>query len=175
MTEIQYEVREKDLVAFNEYQLENSERIQKVLRRHQAIIPGIIAVIALISFFYLKNIPSAIYSILLAAGWGFGVPFYLKWNMRKQIRQSYTDKEKATLLGHYTLRAEPGGLVEIKGDGEPSKLEWKKVLRTEVEKEYVFIFIGLNSALIIPRKTLPKDNPLAEFVRTVDGHIEKAG
>lgn len=175
MTEIQYEVREMDLIAFNEHLLANTERVQKVVRRHQAIIPGIIAVAALILFFYYKDIPSSIYAILLTIAWGTGVPFYLRWSMRKQIRQSYTEKEKSAVIGHYTLRAEPTGLVEIKAGGEPSKLSWKKVLRAEVEKQYVFVFISLDSALIIPRKTLTKDSNLAAFVKAVDENIEKAG
>ena len=78
MTEIQYEVREKDLIAFNEYELEKSERIQKTIRRHQAMIPGIIAILALLLFFYFKDIPSAVYVVLIAMAWGLGVPFFFE-------------------------------------------------------------------------------------------------
>ncbi|MFZ4703768.1 MAG: YcxB family protein [Candidatus Methylumidiphilus sp.] len=174
MTEIQYEVREKDLIAFNEHLLANSESLQKTIRRHQAIIPGVIAAIALLLFFYFKDIPSAIYVILIAMGWGLGVPFYLKWNIRKQLSQIYTDKEKANIIGHYTLRSERESIVEIGASGE-SKLPWNKVLRIEVEKKYVFIFVSLNSALIIPRATLTKESNLHEFVKSVDERIEMAG
>ncbi len=173
MTEIQYEVREKDLIAFNEHLLANQERIQKTLRRHQAMIPGVIAIIALLLFFYFKDIPSAVYVILIAMGWGMGVPFYLKWNMRKQIRQMYSEEEKTCILGHYTLKAEKDNLVEVSATGE-SKLPWKKVLRIEVEKKYVFVFVSLDAALIIPRDTLDKGSNLHEFVKTVDERIEQA-
>jgi hypothetical protein len=175
MTDIQYEVREKDLIAFNEHLLDNSERVQKVIRRHQAHVPAVIAVIGLILFFYMKDIPASIYALLLAMVWGLGVPFFLKWNMRKQIREMYTETEKANILGHYTLRAEPGGLVETGADGEVNTLSWKKVLRVEVEKKYVFVFVSLSTALIIPRDTLAKGSNLHEFVKTVDERIEKEG
>ena len=173
MTEIHYEVREKDLIAFNEHLLADSERIQKTVRRHQATIPGIIAVIALLLFFYFKDIPSAIYVILIAVGWGLGVPFYLKWSMRKQIRNMYSEDERANILGHYTLRAERDALVEISANGE-SRLPWKEVLRVEVEKKYVFVFVSLTAALIIPRDTLAKGSNLHEFVKTADERIEQA-
>lgn len=173
MTEIEYEVREKDLIAFNEHQLQQSERIQKTIRRHQAIIPGIIAVLALILFFYFKDIPSAIYVILIAIGWGGGVPLFLKWSMRKQIRQLYTEEEKACVIGRYTLRATDKDLVEISQSGE-SQISWKQVLRVEAEKKYTFIFVTLDTALIIPRETVVKGN-LHEFVKVVDERIEKAG
>jgi len=174
MTEIQYEVREKDLIAFNEHRLSSSERIQKVVRRHQSIIPGMVAVIALILFFYFKDIPSAIYAVLLAIGWGVGVPFFLKWNMRKQIRQSYTEKEKATIMGHCNLKAAPEGLVEVGEDGNTEILPWKKVLRVETEKKYVFVYVGLDSALIIPVDTVTKDSDLGGFVRATNEYLEKA-
>jgi hypothetical protein len=173
MTEIQYEVREKDLIAFNEHLLANSEPIQKTIRRHQAIIPGVIAAIALLLFFYFKDIPSAIYVILIAMGWGLGIPLYLKLDMRKQLRRMYSEEEKARLIGHYALRAEPDHLVEVSANAE-SKLRWKKVLRIEVEKKYVFVFVALDSALIIPRDTLAKGSNLHEFVKTVDERIEQA-
>jgi hypothetical protein len=173
MTEIHYEVREKDLIAFNEHLLANSERIQKTIRRHQATIPGVIALIALLLFFYFKDIPSAVYTILIAMGWGLGVPFYLRWNMRKQVRQMYTEEEKTCILGQYTLKAEKNNLVEISANGE-EKLPWKKVLRIEVEKKYVFVYVSLDAALIIPRDTLTKDSNLHEFVKTADERIEQA-
>jgi hypothetical protein len=173
MTEIQYEVREKDLIAFNEHLLANSEPIQKTIRRHQAIIPGVIAAIALLLFFYFKDIPSAIYVILIAMGWGLGIPLYLKLDMRKQLRRMYSEEEKARLIGHYALRAEQDHLVEVSANGE-SKLRWKKVLRVEVEKKYVFVFVSLDSALIIPRDTLAKGSKLHEFVKTVEERIEQA-
>lgn len=175
MTEISYEVREKDLIAFNEHLLTNNERIQKVIRRHQALIPAIISVVALILFFYFKDIPSSIYAVLLSMAWGLGVPYFLKWNMRKQLRNMYSETEKANILGNYTLKAEPGGLVEIGANGETNKLSWKKVLRIEVEKKYIFIFVSLSSALIVPRDTITKDSNLHEFVKAADEGIEKAG
>ncbi len=173
MSEIEYEVREKDLIAFNEHLLKNSERIQKTLRRHQAMIPGSIAVIALLLFFYFKDVPSAVYVILIAVGWGGGVPLFLKWSMRKQIRQMYSDEEKACIIGRYTLRVEQDDLVEVGSKGV-SKLPWKKVLRVEVEKKYVFIFISLDTALIIPRDTVAKGSSLHQFVKDVDERIEQA-
>jgi len=178
MTEIHYEVREKDLIAFNEHLLASNERVQKVINRHQALVPAIIGVIALILFFVLKDIPSAIYAILLSMAWGLGVPFFLKLSMRKQIRQSYTEAEKANLQGRYILHTDGDGLVEVNAEGESSKVSWKNVLRTEVEKKYVFIFVAINSgntALIIPRDTLAKGDNLHEFVKAVDEYIEKQG
>jgi hypothetical protein len=172
MTEIEYEVREQDLIAFNEHQLQNSQKLQKSMRRHQATLPGIIAVIAMILFFYFKDLQSAVYVALIALGWGFGVPLYLKWNWRQQLRKMYSEEEKACVLGRCALRVEQDELVEITPSGE-SRMPWAEVLRIESTKKYAFVFVSADAALIIPRATLKKGD-LHEFVKRADECIEQA-
>lgn len=177
MTEIHYEVREKDLIAFNEHLLTSNKRIQKIINRHQALVPAIIGVIAMLLFFVMKNIPAAVYALLLSMAWGLGVPFFLRRSMRKQIRQAYSDVEKANLMGRYTLRTEKDGLAEANAEGGSSKVLWKNVLRVEEEKKYVFIFVAISkgdTALIIPLDTLAKGDNMREFVKEVNEYIEKA-
>ena len=173
MTEIEYEVREQDLIAFNEHQLQSSESLQKTMRRHQAVMPGFIVVIAMFLFFYFKDIPSAMYVGLIALGWGLGVPLYLKWSLRQQIKKMYSAEEKACILGRNTLRIERDQLVEINARGE-SRIAWADVLRVESTKKYAFVFVSTDAALIIPRATVSKGN-LHEFVKLADERIEKAG
>ena len=48
------------------------------------------------------------------------------------------------------------------------------MLRIEKEKKYVFIYVSLNAALIIPIGTVTKDSKLAEFVKMADERIEQA-
>jgi hypothetical protein len=170
MTEIEYELREKDMIAFNEHLLQKSERIQKTMRRHQAMAPGFFVVIALLLFFYFRDVASAVYTGLIACVWGVGVPLYLKWNMRKQLRKLYSEEDKAQILGTYTLRVEPKALVEIHANGE-SKLPWREVLRLEMEKKYAFLFLSEDSALIIPRDTI-KQGDLREFVKAAVERID---
>jgi len=173
MTEIEYEVREQDLIAFNEHQLQSSESLQKTMRRHQAVMPGFIVVIAMFLFFYFKDIPSAMYVGLIALGWGLGVPLYLKWSLRQQIKKMYSDEEKVCILGRNTLRIDRDELVEINARGE-SKIAWADVLRVESTKKDACVFIATDAALIIPRVTVSKGN-LHEFVKLADERIEKAG
>lgn len=172
MTEIEYEVREKDLIAFNEHQLAGTERLQKIMRRHQAIMPGVIVTISLFLFFYFEDVLSAAYVGIIAVAWGIGVPLLLRWNWRRQIRKMYTEEEKAAAVGHYTLRVDRDHLVEITPSGE-SKIAWGELLRVEVTRKYGFIFISLDSALIIPRGTISRGD-FKEFVIKADERIDKA-
>lgn len=172
MAEIEYEVREQDLLAFNEQQLKNSARLQKTLRRHQGTIPGMLMVIALFVWFYFQNTLSAIFVALSGAAWGVLAPLYMKWNIRQQFRRMFTDEEKASILGTYRLRIEPDALVEISKQGE-SRVKWADILRVETTKHYAFIFVTRDTALIVPRATMKAGN-LVEFVTEADKLVERA-
>ncbi len=172
MTEIEYEVREQDLVAFNDHQLQASEVLQKVMRRHQSVVPGIIVALALILFFYYKDMPSAIFVGVIGLVWGFGVPAFLKRSWRNQAHALYTEEEKACALGRYRLRIEPKNLLEINSTGE-SRMPWSEILRVEATKKHAFIFVSPTTALIVPRSTVSKGD-LHEFIKVADQRIEAA-
>lgn len=173
MAEIQYELREQDLLAFNDHQLKSSVALQKTLRRHQATIPATLVLLAMLLWFYFQDTLSAIWTGVAAGLWGGLAPIYLKWNARNQVRKLYSDEFKARVLGRYTLRTESTALVEVNQAGQESRVKWADILRVEVNKHYAFIFVSLDSALIIPRATVKSGN-LHEFVKEVDQRIEQA-
>lgn len=172
MTEIQYELRERDMLALNDHQLKSAESIQKTLRRHQATIPALLILIALFVWFYYQDSLTAGWLAITACAWGVGAPFYIKWSTRRSILKMYSDEEKARILGEYTLRVEPDALIEVSKAGE-SRIKWGDILRIEAAKNYAFIFVSQDSAVIIPRATVKQGN-IREFFNEVDKHIEKA-
>jgi hypothetical protein len=173
MTEIEYELREQDLIAFNEFQLKKSDAIQKRMRRHQILLPGFLAIIAMVVWLYFQDTLAFMYIGLLALFWAVATPLYFRWSTRRQIRKLYSEEEKLNLFGLNRLRIEPRQLVEINRNGE-SGIGWDEVLRIETNRHYAFLFIGIDSALIIPRATV-KTGDLHEFVKEADQKIEQAG
>ncbi|RYU63163.1 YcxB family protein [Methylolobus aquaticus] len=172
MTEISYEVRERDLIAFNEHLAQQSEDLRKQFRRHQAQVPGFMVLVSLLLWFYYKDSLSAIYVAVIALAWGFGVPAYMKWSLRRQIRGLYSSDDRASILGKFSLRVDPANLVEVNATGE-SFTPWQDVLRIEVTKKYAFVFVGPRAALIVPRATISKGN-LHEFIKAADERISQA-
>ncbi|CAI8831362.1 YcxB family protein [Methylocaldum szegediense] len=172
MAQIEYEVREQDLVAFNEHQLRNSASWQKTLRRHQAIFPGIIVLISLFLWFYYQDTLAAIYAGVTGVLWGIFAPLYFKGSLRRQLRKMYSDEDRANVLGTYTLRAEPHVLVEVHKNGE-SRVKWSEVLRVETTKKHAFLFVDLDTALIIPKATVKKGD-LQAFIKEADKRIDQA-
>lgn len=173
MKEITYTLREKDLTAFNEHQLKKMESVQKSLHRHQATIPGMLVLIAAVSWFYMQDSLTAMWLGLSGLAWGMLVPLYLRWSMRRKMTRFYTQEDKDKILGEYTLRCAPNDLVEISASGEESRIRWKDILRIEAGKGYAFIFISLHSAVIIPSKTVSAGN-IREFYDEAERLIQAA-
>jgi hypothetical protein len=52
-------------------------------------------------------------------------------------------------------------------------VKWADILRVETTKQYAFVFVTIDSALIVPRATV-KSGDLHEFVKEADQRIEQA-
>lgn len=173
MTEIEYRLRLKDLQFFNDHQFCKKESAKKAFRLHQATIPGLLALIAMFTWFYYQDTLTAIWIGGSAVAWGFLAPWLLRWNARRRAMALYDLADLDRILGSITLRIEPNELVEISSEGE-SRMPWTDILRVEPAKNYAFIFVSLDSAIIVPRKTVSRGN-IGEFYRAVEERLEKAG
>lgn len=173
MLEIEYEFREKDLIHYNEKQLDNSPDVQKKFRQNRLIVPGIITIIGLFYWSYYGDKYSALYVILLGVAWAFIVPLVLRWDLRRQVLINYTDKEKLAMFGPYKLTIEPKALVEKSPSGK-NRMEWKELLRVEQDEQYAYIYVDVGTALIIPKETVTKGN-LDEFINQANDMIDRLG
>ncbi len=171
MLEIEYELREQDLTAFTEHQLQDKEHYQKILRRHQITFPAILALLALLVWFYYANILGAIYIGMIAVLWHYLSPIFIKYNIRHKTLKLYSEADKQQLIGKYKLRLEPQALTEIRGKQE-TRIPWRDVVRIEAAKRYVFIYLDVDMALIIPRKAARGD--IHKFIQIADKRISSA-
>jgi hypothetical protein len=110
---------------------------------------------------------------------GFGLlwllgfkPYETKMDFKRQILAKYTEAEKKALFGDYQLSIEQHYLV-VKSPAGKEKMAWKDLVRVEYGDKYVYIYISLDSALIIPVEMLKKGN-LEEFAEQAEGMIDRA-
>jgi len=171
MYEIEYEFREEDLVHFNELRLKNDIDLQKNIRKHRMIVPGIMLLIGMFYYIYYADMMTTAYIALLAVVWGVVSPYTMKMDMRRQFIESYTEKEKADMFGLHTLKIEQDYLAE-KSPGGKHKTPWKDMLRVDYVGKYVHIFIDLESALVIPAETI-KSGDLKKFAEQAESMIER--
>jgi len=171
MLEIEYDLREVDLTAFTEHQLKDKEEFQKILKRHEITFPAVLALIASFVGFYYANLAGAMYIAIIAIMWHYLTPMSIKYSTRRKSLKLYSTEDKAKLLGHYKLRVEPQVLTIIRGKKEES-IPWRDILRIEVTKRYIFIYLDIDMAMIIPRKTVKGD--LHKFLQIADKRIADA-
>jgi len=97
-------------------------------------------------------------------------------DFRRQILKNYTHKEKADMFGTYTLGIDPANpkyLFEKSPSGK-HKMAWSDLVRIERGKKYVFIYVDLSTALVIPLETMKKGD-LKEFANQVETMLERFG
>ncbi|WP_347988284.1 YcxB family protein [Methylomonas sp. AM2-LC] len=173
MLEIEYEFREKDLLHFNELRLANDRELQKKIRQNRLFVPGVMLAIGMFYYVYYVDMMTTAYITLLAIVWGLSSPYFMKMDMRRQFFNKYTEAEKKAMFGIHNLTIEPECLLE-KSPGGKHKTPWAEILRVEKHKEYVFIYVDIDAALVIPRETVSKGD-LKAFAKQAEGMIERLG
>lgn len=173
MNEIEYELRDQDLLAFSDHQIRQTKALKKRRQRHQSTIPALLVAISLFLLFYYQDAVAAAYVGVIALAWGILVPAYLRWTTRKQLLAMYSDEDKRRILGRYRLSVAKDVLVEKKLDGEESRIPWSEILRIELTDKYAFIFVAIDAALIVPRATI-KSGKLRDFVQAAGERIAAA-
>lgn len=174
MLEIEYEFREQDLIHFNEVQFLRNEEIQQNLRKNRWIVPGIMGLIGSFYYFYYHDINTSIYIMVIALLWAILSPKIMILDLHRQILRNYNEREKVNMFGQYTLTidpTQPNYLFEKSPSGK-HKMLWRELLRVEYGKRYVYIFITLDTALVIPVETVTKGN-LEQFAEQVEKLIER--
>lgn len=174
MFEIEYEFQEEDLIHFNEMQFMQNEDIQYNLKKNRWIVPGIMGVIGAFYYFYYGDVRSSSYVLVIAILWAWFSPKIMMLDFRRQILKNYTDKEKSNMFGTYTLSIKPEDpkYLHEKSPSGKNKMLWEELVRVEYGKRYVYIYISLNTALVIPVDKVKKGN-LEEFAEQASKMIER--
>ena len=173
MFEIEYEFQQEDLIHFNEMRFKKNKPLQEEMRKHRFLVIGVILFVSFFYYLYYKDIEVPGYMLVLGALWVFAFkPYEIKMDIRRQILAKYTEAEKAAMFGIYHLHIEQHYLV-VKSPARKEKLAWKDLARVEYGDKYVYVYIDLDSALIIPVNSMKSGN-LEKFAEQAEGMIERA-
>jgi len=176
MFEIEYEFRERDLIHFNELQFASNDDIQHNIKKNRIIVPGMIFLIGFFYYFYYHDVQATAYVLVIALLWAVLSPKIMRLDFHRQILKNYSESEKANMFGMYTLTIDPANpkyLLEKSPSGK-NKMAWEELLRVEYGKAYVYFYLSLTTALVIPVETVKRGN-LEEFAEQVEKMIERFG
>ncbi len=176
MLEIEYEFQEKDLIHFNELQFMRNEDIKNNIKKNRWLIPAFITVLGSYYYFFYNDIQTTAYVLVIGLLWGLLSPLYILKDLHRQVLKSYSEKEKVNMFGMYKLKIDPSNpkyLFEESPSGK-NKMAWDELLRVEYGKRYVYIFITLDTALVIPVEGVKSGN-LEQFAEQAEKMIERSG
>ncbi|MCX7106651.1 MAG: YcxB family protein [Methylococcales bacterium] len=174
MFEIEYEFGEEDLIHFNEIQFMRNDDIQHNIKKNRWIVPGVMGLIGGFYYFYYGDMKSSGYIVAMAVLWALLSPKIMMLDLRRQILKNYTNKEKSKMFGTYVLSIDPENpnyLLEKSPSGK-NKMAWADLVRVEYGKRYVYIYIDLTTALVIPVDKVKKGN-LEEFSAQAEKMVDR--
>jgi hypothetical protein len=176
MLEIEYEFRDEDLNHFNEMRFKQTEEYRNQIKKNRWIVPGIMLLIGAFYYYYYGDFNSAGYIFVVALLWSWLSPRIILLNVGRQMLGSYTHKEKKSMFGTYVLTIDPSNanFLHEKSPSGKNKMAWSELVRVDYDKGYVYIYLDLNTALVIPEATL-KRGDLQAFAKQVEKMIELHG
>jgi hypothetical protein len=176
MLEIEYEFRENDLNHFNEMRFKQTDEYLNQIKKNRWIVPGIMLLIGTFYYYYYVDLNAALYILLVAILWSWLSPRIIMLNINRQILNTYTQKEKKNLFGTYVLKIDPESpnYLHEKSPSGNNKMAWSELLRVDYAKGYVYIYLDLSTALVIPEASVKKGD-LQAFAKQVEKMIEMHG
>jgi YcxB-like protein len=176
MLEIEYEFREEDLNHFNEMRFKQTEEYRNQIKKNRWIVPGIMLMIGSFYYYYYGDFNSAAYIFVIAVLWALLSPKIILLNVGRQVLGSYTQKEKKSMFGTYVLTIDPSNanFLHEKSPSGKNKMAWSELVRVDYGNDYVYIYLDLSTALVIPEATMKKGD-LKAFAKQVEKMIELHG
>ena len=167
--EIEFEISEKSLSAFNEHHARYVPRLSKAIERHRILWPLGIVLLAAYAW-HREGEPLFVAGMVVTALlWSLYVPRTLKEIYRKSVRKQYSEQVKSEWYGTHKMQIKESTLVEYSPGGR-SSIEWNKLLRVDEVDDYAFVYIDTNKALIIPKT--PFNENIPAFIEMIKGRID---
>lgn len=164
LAEIEFEISEQSLSAFNEHHAQYVPRIGKAIERHRILWPVGIVLLAAYAWhrggepFFVAGM------VVTALLWSLYVPRALQNIYRKSVRKQYTEQVRKDLCGTHRMQLKESALVEYSPGGR-ANVEWKKLMRVDEVEDYAFVYIDANTALIIPKNPADKSSAFINMIK----------
>lgn len=178
---VEFEITKDDLVAFNLYH----HRHSPTARRHYLrswLVPAVVWLLVCTGFWYLadreRGTPLRTFLDLLPLF--SGVPVYLiffPWAYRRKLRKlvdgMVSEGQNRGLFNRRRVTISPEGVTDISEHGQTSTA-WRGVERVATADGHAYIYTSALAAIIVPRGAFAGSSEFEGFVRTAQGHHEKA-
>lgn len=174
--EIEFGLREEDILAFSEYHTDHSPSVQRSVQRQRVLFPSFLFILGIYLMWregdWLIGIIFFPILLLIMAVWFIWFPKRFKYNYRQAAIKLYRERGNEGVLGAHRLRIESDGLYEACSSGE-GKTYWTAIQGIESTETHTFIYSGSVKAIIIPRQAVTRGE-YDQFVQAVRSEHQQA-
>ncbi len=161
-----YQLKEKDLLAYQVYTASKSERINRKQKAGR-IIMTIIALFLVLNFYSAGNTMMTIYFSIVAAGIWIFYPRYFKWR--------YTKLYSNFILQNYSTKIDKEEVIEINKDnifikdntGE-GKFDLTAIDSLIEVQEHLYIQLNIGTALVAPKDQVSNYNEIIDKFKSLN-------
>jgi len=162
MSTIIYQLRQIDIIEFNEHHAKMNGAYGKSITRHQLLWPGAILIMALFIVLSTQDIVFGVYLLTGAFVWSLLIPAWIKKRFHQHVVEQLSEQDFAQAVGEYSLKTTDVGLLEIKPTGE-ALINWDSILKFEQSKRHAYLYLDEDSAIIIPKETISEESDYKIF------------
>ena len=164
--EIEYELTEQDVIAFNLYHVKHSKVGKSSLQWQRYISPLIFLLFAyLLSIF--TDFPAGPLIVtfgLISILWIIYYPKYFYFHIKRQVTNMLKSGKCAGLVGKHSMKMNKSGIVDSTS-AEDTKVQWSGVHVLIEDAEHFYIYTGAASAYIIPKRDVYSVDGLKMYVQ----------
>ena len=161
---IEYQNTLDDILALNWYHHRASPAARRTLLLFQYGLPiAIVVLVVLITLAAGWSLFTIVPAVVLALAWFALVPQMQKRNLQKQIVRLYAEgRDRGIVTGHKVSMSSSS--ITDRTDRGETTTAWKDVDKVVATEKHVFIYVGPQSALIVPRGAFPGESEYNAFV-----------
>lgn len=166
---IEFELFEKDYIAFNMNYLSTSPIIKRSIFIQQYIV-SIIYLIA--PFVIAKTTDTPLLHwlpicIIIYIVWVIFYSKYYKMRAKKHIEKLIKEGKNIGVLGQHSILLTKNGITAIKGSSK-SKMNWRSIENISETEEHIYIYIGSIEAYMIPLRAFKNEEEKIAFINKLN-------
>ncbi|SHI64603.1 YcxB-like protein [Clostridium cavendishii DSM 21758] len=169
--ELKYEISKEDYINFNKNYIATTKALRANLNRQRFGKPLVYMIFAVLLSMSTK-VPR-IYWLggfgAISVVWILAYPRFVNKKIENDADKLLKKEENKRILGKRALKISTTGISEYV-DSNETKVVWNEVQRINADNNYIYIYVGQNSAFTIPLNGIEvtKENIIEELKKYVD-------
>ncbi|PIC70334.1 hypothetical protein CSV77_09670 [Sporosarcina sp. P16b] len=164
--EIQYDLTEQDVVAFNLYHVKTSKVGKNSLQWQRYISPLIFLLFAYFLSVFTDMAKGPLFATfgVTAILWVIFYPKYFYFHITRQVSKMLRGGKNEGLVGEHSMKMNKTGIIDQTAVGE-TNVQWAGVKQLIEDTDYFYIYTSTVSAYIIPKRDVYSVEGLKSYIQ----------